>query len=60
MRRLELSNFRPSEDTGIAVSQSDEFGADMALSLATSHLGLHSEDGQILFDLMGCPRLIDF
>ena len=36
MRRLELSNFRPSEDTGIAVSQSDEFGADMALSLATS------------------------
>ena len=36
MRRLELSNFNPSDDTGIAVSQSEEFGADTALSLATS------------------------
>ena len=38
MRRLELSNFNPSDDTGIAVSQSEEFGADTALSLATSVL----------------------
>lgn len=36
MRRLELSNFNPRDDTGIAVNQSDEFGADTALSLATS------------------------
>ena len=36
MRRLELSNFNPRDDTGIAFNQSDEFGADTALSLATS------------------------